>query len=53
MGQKVNPIGLRIGINKGWESKWYADKKDFANNLVEDVSIRKYIIYLLLVYLQI
>ena len=43
MGQKMDPHGLRVGIIKDWDSKWYADKKDFANNLVEDVSIRKYI----------
>ena len=33
MGQKVNPVGLRIGINKDWESKWYAPTKDFAKYL--------------------
>lgn len=43
MGQKVNPNGLRRGINKAWESKWYADKKHFADNLVEDNSIRTFI----------
>ena len=43
MGQKVNPHGLRVGIIKDWDSKWYADKKEFANNLVEDNKIRKYI----------
>ena len=43
MGQKMDPHGLRVGIIKDWDSKWYASKKDFANNLVEDVSIRKYI----------
>ena len=43
MGQKMDPHGLRVGIIKDWDSKWYADKKDFANNLVEDVKIRKYI----------
>ena len=31
MGQKVNPVGMRIGINKDWSSKWYAENKDFAN----------------------
>lgn len=40
MGQKVNPIGLRIGINKDWQSTWYANKKDFAVNLKEDHDIR-------------
>lgn len=43
MGQKMNPHGLRVGIIKDWDSKWYADKKDFANNLVEDFQIRKFI----------
>lgn len=43
MGQKVNPHGLRVGIIKDWDSKWYADKKDFADLLVEDNNIRKYI----------
>lgn len=42
MGQKVNPIGLRLGINRSWESKWYS-KKDYAKNLHEDLRIRKYI----------
>ncbi len=41
MGQKMDPHGLRVGIIKDWDSKWYAGKKDFANNLVEDVKIRK------------
>lgn len=43
MGQKVDPNGLRIGIIKPWEAKWYADKKHFADNLVEDDKIRKFI----------
>ena len=43
MGQKVNPHGLRVGIIKDWDSKWYADKKDFGDLLVEDNQIRKYI----------
>ena len=42
MGQKVNPNGLRLGINKDWEAKWYANKKDFSKNLNKDVLIRKY-----------
>ena len=42
MGQKVSPIGLRIGVNKDWESKWYANK-EFAANLDKDIKIRKYI----------
>ena len=43
MGQKVNPVGLRLGINRGWDSVWYAKKKDFGNYLIEDFNIRKYI----------
>ena len=43
MGQKVSPIGLRIGINKTWESKWYADNKDFSRFLNNDVKIRKFL----------
>ena len=43
MGQKVSPVGLRIGINKSWEAKWYADKKDFAKYLENDVKIRKFL----------
>ena len=43
MGQKVNPHGLRIGIIKDWDTKWYAGKKDFADFLVEDYNIRKFI----------
>ena len=44
MGQKVNPIGLRIGIIKDWESKWYANKKEVADLLQEDIRIRKAVI---------
>ena len=40
MGQKVSPVGLRIGVNKDWESKWYSEK-DFATYLHEDIKIRK------------
>lgn len=43
MGQKVSPVGLRIGINKDWESKWYADKSNFSTYLNNDVKIRKYL----------
>ena len=43
MGQKVNPHGLRVGVIKDWDSKWYADKKNFADLLVEDNNIRKYV----------
>ena len=42
MGQKVNPHGLRVGVIKDWDSKWYAEA-DFADNLIEDYEIRKYL----------
>lgn len=44
MGQKVNPNGMRIGINKTWNSFWYAGKKEIASNIKEDNTIRKYIL---------
>ncbi len=44
MGQKVNPNGMRLGINKTWNSFWYADKKDIAKNIKEDNTIRNYIL---------
>ena len=43
MGQKVNPIGLRLGINRTWDSIWYAKKNNFGNLLIEDYKIRNYI----------
>ena len=43
MGQKTHPHGVRVGIIKGWDSKWYANKKEFGDNLVEDNKIRKYL----------
>ena len=43
MGQKVNPIGFRLGINRGWDSIWYAKKSDFGKNLIEDHKIREFI----------
>jgi len=43
MGQKVNPHGLRVGVIKDWDSKWYADKKDFADYLVEDNKVREFV----------
>ena len=43
MGQKVNPHGLRVGIIKEWNAKWYANKKNFADNLIEDNQIRKFV----------
>ena len=41
MGQKTNPVGLRVGVNKDWRSKWYSDKKDFGKLLAEDRRIRE------------
>ena len=43
MGQKVSPIGLRIGINRGWEANWYANNSDFSKYLENDLKIRKYL----------
>jgi small subunit ribosomal protein S3 len=43
MGQKVNPIGFRIGVIKDWEGRWFARKKDYAGLILEDQKIRKYI----------
>ncbi len=43
MGQKVNPHGLRVGVIKGWDTRWYADKKSFGDYLVEDKKIRTFV----------
>ena len=43
MGQKVNPHGLRVGIIKDWDSRWYADNKEFADFLIEDHEIREFL----------
>ena len=43
MGQKVNPIGLRLGINRGWDSVWFAKKSEYGKFLIEDYKIREYI----------
>ena len=43
MGQKVNPNGLRLGINKNWDARWYASNKEVPNLLDEDLKIRKYV----------
>ncbi len=43
MGQKVSPVGLRVGINKDWNSTWYADKKTFAANLKEDQDLKNFL----------
>ncbi len=43
MGQKVNPIGLRLGVIRNWNSCWYSDKKNYSTNLIEDLKIREFI----------
>ena len=43
MGQKVSPVGLRIGINRSWEANWYANKSDFSKYLENDLKIRKFL----------
>jgi len=43
LGQKVNPHGFRVGVIKDWESRWYADSRNFADNLIEDFKIRKFV----------
>ena len=47
MGQKVNPVGLRVGINRTWDSRWYAGKNDYGSLLHEDIKIRKELMKLL------
>lgn len=43
MGQKINPVGLRVGIIRDWEAKWYAERKDFVDTLHEDIKVRDFI----------
>ena len=43
MGQKVHPHGLRVGVIQDWDSKWYADSKNFGDSLVEDYNVRTYL----------
>ena len=43
MGQKVNAFGFRVGVIKDWNAKWYANDRDFADNLIEDNKLRSYI----------
>ena len=43
MGQKTNPIGLRLGINRTWDSRWYAESGEYGNLLHEDLKIRKFL----------
>ena len=44
MGQKVSPVGLRVGVNRNWDSRWYANDQDFAGLLHEDIKVRDYIL---------
>ena len=43
MGQKVNPVGMRIGLNKNWNSRWFASDKDYSTFLIDDDKIRNYL----------
>ena len=43
MGQKVNAVGMRIGVNRDWESKWFANKQEYSTFLLEDIAIRRYL----------
>ena len=43
MGQKVNPVGFRLGINRGWDSVWFSKKREFGKLLIEDYKIREYV----------
>jgi small subunit ribosomal protein S3 len=43
MGQKVNPVGMRVGINRQWESRWYANNQEYSTFLLEDIKIREYL----------
>ncbi len=43
MGQKVNPISLRLGVNRTWDSRWYADDEKYADYLLEDVKIKEFL----------
>ena len=44
MGQKVNPHGLRVGVIKNWDSRWFAEKGTFGDTLVEDYNVRNFIL---------
>ena len=43
MGQKVNPIGMRLQVNRTWDSRWYADTKEYGDLLLEDLRMREFI----------
>ena len=49
MGQKVNPIGLRLGIVKTWDSRWYAEK-DYSKYILEDYNIRKFLTHVIFIF---
>ena len=44
MGQKIDPRGFRLAVTKDWSSRWYANSKTFASNLIEDIKIREYLV---------
>lgn len=44
MGQKVNPVGLRLGINRTWDSRWYANNRDYADKLHQDLEVRQFLL---------
>ena len=43
MGQKINPTGFRLSVNKNWSSKWYANTKNFPGMLAQDIQVREYL----------
>ena len=43
MGQKINPIGFRLSVNRNWSSKWFANTKNFPGMLLEDIRVREYL----------
>ena len=43
MGQKINPIGFRLQVNRTWDSRWFANNRDFGNLLLEDVKMREFV----------
>jgi len=44
VGQKINPVGFRIGFNRTWDSSWFASKRDYAESLSEDFMVRNYVL---------
>ena len=43
MGQKINPIGFRLGVSRGWQSRWYANNRNFGAMLAEDIKVRDFL----------